>query len=310
MVAVRFAVTAGYIQELLTSLAPGVRQPFDNLNNLSVLCFMGRPLFATAQQAEAARGVLFYFYFLSTRNLTTMADTTSQADAPATPPNGQADPASAQAPQSPATPTPAPASTTDKPEVVSVNDFRRMQSVLTQREQAAARAAQQAQAQLQQMQQRLAQLETKDMEPEEAERYQANQYIQQLQNEIRQRDYTLQAYDAQQKSNEALYRMSQKTGVPFSELRDYWSDNANRTADDVWEYAVENTVKKLSAAQVKAGEKAAAQLEDADATARKEEREVDLGNGKAPRDENPFDSALKAKDAQAFVKAYLLRNKQ
>jgi hypothetical protein len=236
-----------------------------------------------------------------------MADTTSQVDAPATPPNGQAAPASAQAPQSPQTQAPA---STDKPDVVKVEDFRRMQSVLTQREQAAARAAQQAQAQLQQMQQRLAQLETKDMEPEEAERYQANQYIQRLQYEIQQRDQALQAHQAQQTANEALYRMSQKTGVPFSELRDYWSDNPNRSADDVWEYAVENTVKKLSAAQIKAGEQAAKQLEDADATERKDEREVDLGQGKAPRDENPFDSAIKNKDAQAYVKAYLLRTRQ
>jgi hypothetical protein len=87
-----------------------------------------------------------------------MADTTSQMDAPATPPNGQAAPASGQAPQSPQTQAPA---STDKPDVVKVEDFRRMQSVLTQREQAAARAAQQANAQLQAMQQRLAQLETR-----------------------------------------------------------------------------------------------------------------------------------------------------
>ncbi len=237
-----------------------------------------------------------------------MADTTSQSDAPATPPNGQAAPASAQAPQLPS--TQAPASTTDKPDVVSVKDFRRMQSVLTQREQAAAQAAQAAQAQLQQMQQRLAQLETRDMEPEEAQAYQANQVIQQLQWEVQRRDQALQAHQAQQTANEALYRMSQKTGVPFSELRDYWSDNPNRSADDVWEYAVENTVKKLSAAQIKAGEQAAKQLEDADATERKEEREVDLGQGRAPRDEPGHVTALKNKDAVAFVKDYLLRNKQ
>jgi hypothetical protein len=246
--------------------------------------YNGAPLFATAQQADAAKAFRFLFIF-STRNLTTMADTTSQVDAPATPPNGQAAPASAQAPQSPQTQAPA---STDKPDVVKVEDFRRMQS----------------------MQQRLAQLETKDMEPEEAERYQANQYIQRLQYELQQRDQALQAHQAQQTANEALYRMSQKTGVPFSELRDYWSDNPNRSADDVWEYAVENTVKKLSAAQIKAGEQAAKQLEDADATERKDEREVDLGQGRAPRDEPDHVSALKSKDATAFVKAYLLRNKQ
>jgi hypothetical protein len=239
-----------------------------------------------------------------------MADTTSQVDAPATPPNGQAAPASAQAPQSPVTPTQTPASASDKQDMVSAENLRRLQSTLTRQidqERQARLAAQQTAAQ---MQQRLAQLETKDMEPEEAERYQANQYIQRLQYELQQRDQALQAHQAQQTANEALYRMSQKTGVPFSELRDYWSDNPNRSADDVWEYAVENTVKKLSAAQIKAGEQAAKQLEDADATERKDEREVDLGQGRAPRDEPDHVSALKSKDATAFVKAYLLRNKQ
>jgi hypothetical protein len=266
-------------------------------------------LFASTQQVEAAKMPRFFIHF-STRDLTIMADTTSQTDAPATPPNGQAAPASAQAPQSPATPTQTPASAPDKQDMVSAENLRRLQSTLTRQidqERQARLAAQQTAAQ---MQQRLAQLETKDMEPEEAERYQANQYIQRLQYEIQQRDQALQAHQAQQTANEALYRMSQKTGVPFSELRDYWSDNPNRSADDVWEYAVENTVKKLSAAQIKAGEQAAKQLEDADATERKDEREVDLGQGRAPRDEPDHVSALKSKDATAFVKAYLLRNKQ
>jgi hypothetical protein len=148
------------------------------------------------------------------------------------------------------------------------------------------------------------------MEPEEAERYQANQYIQRLQYEIQQRDQVLAQQQAERTANEALYTMSQESEVPFSELRDYWQGDQNRSADDVWKYALKRTKEKLTAAQAKAGQQAAQQLEDADATERKEQREVDLGQGKAPRDENPFDSAIKNKDAQAYVKAYLLRTRQ
>jgi hypothetical protein len=257
------------------------------------------------KRKQQGRSVFLFIFFKKEFN--TMADTTSQVDAPATPPNGQAAPASAPAPQSPQTQAPA---STDKPDVVKVEDFRRMQSVLTQREQAAARAAQQANAALQQMQQRLAQLETKDMEPEEAQAYQANQYIQRLQYELQQRDQVLAQQQAERTANEALYTMSQESEVPFSELRDYWYGDQNRSADDVWKYAMKRTKEKLTAAQAKAGQQAAAQLEDADATVRKEEREVDLGQGRAPRDEPEHVTALKNNDAQAFVKAYLLRNKQ
>lgn len=250
-----------------------------------------------------------------------MADeVTSKKVAPQSPPEqGQAKPASKPQPPTSrqAQDPPAPQNGTQE-EMVSATDFRRMQSTLTKRAADADRQAQQLAQQLKQMQQQMIALQTKDMEPEQAQQFQANQYIQDLQQQLRQKDEAERALRIEMQANDELMRVSRQSDIPFATLKELWMEG--KTPADIWEYATEETKKRLTRAQRAEGEKAVKKLEaleeeveedDADATATREpeEREVDLGSGRAPRDKDPLEDALERRNSVDFVREYLRKRK-
>jgi len=247
-----------------------------------------------------------------------MADeATSKRQAPQTPPaEGQAkNGKQAQPPTSKAAAQEPPASDKDtQQEVVSVTDFRRMQSTLTKKAQDADRQAQMLQQQLQQMKQQLNALQVKDMEPEQAQQFQANQYIQDLQMQLRQKDEAERALRIEMQANDELMRVSRQSDIPFATLKEMWIEG--KTPADIWEYATEETKRRLTRKQLAEGEKAVKRMEaldaevneddDADAPQRQpDEREVDLGSGRAPREVNELEEAKKNRDGYAFTRAYL-----
>lgn len=239
-----------------------------------------------------------------------MADTAS-ASTPATPPADArpVQPASGEkAPPEAKTPnqsTPAP--TTGQQRGMSEEErVRRLQSTYTQQQRALQQQIAQRDQQLQQMQAQLTALQTKDMDDVEAQNYRANQYIIQLEQEIAARRDAEQNQIAQMKINQALWKIAGQTQIPFNELQEKFFELGD--ADDTWAWATQQLVQKLTPAQAKAGEKAAQQLQAAqeeEAETQVNEKEVDLGNGKAPGYKNEFQSAYEQNDAQAYVKAYL-----
>jgi hypothetical protein len=171
---------------------------------------------------------------------------------------------------------------------------------------------QQERAQMQQqmaaLKQQLVNVQAQGMDETDAELFKRDQYIQNLQAEIAQRDQYAAQVQADMRTNQALFRMSSKTGVPFEELQQKFWETGD--ADGVWEYAHEQSVKKLTAPQIAAGEKAAQQLAAAQEKAEEEaaiekEKPVDLGTGASASAIPPHVRATRNKDAPGFVLAYL-----
>lgn len=240
-----------------------------------------------------------------------MADTAS-ASTPATPPADArpVQPASGQkAPPEASTPnqTPSAPNTGQQNRNSEEERIRRLQSTYTQKQRQLEQQLYQRDQTLAQLQAQLTALQTKDMDDTEAQNYRANQYIQQLEQEIAARREAEARQAADMKISQALFKMSSKTGIPFEELSQKFFETGD--ADDTWAWAHEQSLQKLTPAQVKAGEKAAQQLaaaQDEEEATQATEKEVDLGSGKALPYKDEFQSAYEQNDAQALVKAYLM----
>jgi len=246
-----------------------------------------------------------------------MAESTS-ADA-STVPSSTDQPAQPTSTQAPPTATPpkqpaqaAPNTTTGQQPELSAEErrVRQLQSQYTQQLRQRDAQLQQTQQQLKALQQQMVNVQAQGMDETEAELFRRDQYIQGLQQEIQQRDQYAAQVQAEMRTSQALFRMASKTGVSFDELQTKFFETGD--ADQVWEYAYEQSVRKLTAPQIAAGEKAAQQLAAAQEKAEEEaaiakEKPVDLGTGASPSAIPPHVRAARNKDAPAFVRDYLDR---
>lgn len=243
-----------------------------------------------------------------------MADEqTSQNAAPATPPSdpGQAKQASRKAPPS-SDKAPA-ASPQDKqqapPDVVSREDFQRMQSNLTRQAQQAQQQTQRMEQELRSMRQEMLKLQTKDLDEDQATIVQMRQQMEEMQEAIRQRDEYLRNVQIERQADDEIFVMAQEAEVPFAELKRLWLEG--KTPQEIWRYAMRQTKERLTKAQMERGQEAAQQLADVEdageeeATRRRTDNEVDLGQGRASREEHPAEVALRNRDAKAFARLFL-----
>jgi hypothetical protein len=246
-----------------------------------------------------------------------MADTTSAGASAVPSPQGQsAPPTSPAAPPQAATPkatTPAPAPAGQPDKSDPEERIKRLQSTLSQKD----RQAQQEKAALQQqlaaMQAQMTQLATQNMGEDEAQAFRTQQYVSNLEAQLAQHNAAAQMAQAQLQINSALYRIASTTNIPFATLQERYEEV--RDADEVWSWAYEQSVSKLTAKERAAGERDAAKLAAAQEAAEEaalieQEPVVDLGSGRALREEDPRSAALKRNDAKAAVLAHMNARKK
>jgi hypothetical protein len=192
-----------------------------------------------------------------------------------------------------------------KPEVVSIEDFRKFQAAKDREASLAIQRAKQAESRMQQLENEIFQLRIQDRPEDE-------QQIALLQRQLQQaskRAVDAEQYAAwlqeqskkQQQADAALVRVATKTGFPIEDARKIFMETGD--ADAVWEAAHE------WASDGRRSKRKADEDEDDPGTQRAKANRVDTGTGKAsPNDRSALiRKAIADRDSDSFYRAMLAK---